>query len=448
MTAPVASPAWCLGLVTLLKRRAQRFGSGFWTFFAAAFFFDFGFGLFFFLFNLYLTDLHFNERAVGQIMAIFTLGNVAGTIPATFLARRYGLRASLLFCFVCAPALCVLRVLILGEPAQLALAFATGAVMCCWPICFSPTVASLCTERNRTLGFSAMFATGIGMGTFAGLLGGYIPEMLHAGKIHASIAGGIRMVLLIACGVILMGAVPLLKLRLAHRLPPAGQKIRLFHPFLRRFLPPFVLWNIVTGSFPVFGAIYLQEVCKIPLGRLGLVFSASQLAQFAAVLAAPLLLRRAGLGRGIAMAQAGTATFLVLIAASHAVIPAVCFYLAYNALQFMCGPGIYNLLMSRIPEAERSTASALQNLSGALCQAGTAAITGSCIVSFGYRPVLLGNAAVALIAASLFFKLPTGLNVAEKLDSAGQRSDSEPSAVVHGCAGTDLPLQNNLLTIA
>lgn len=431
MTAPDALPDWSSRLATPLKRIMNRFGAGFWTFFTAAFFFDLGFGLFFFLFNLYLTDLHFNERAVGQIMAVFTLGNVAGTIPATFLARRYGLRSLLLFSFICAPVLCVLRILILWEPAQLALAFATGAAMCCWPICFSPTVASLCTERNRTSGFSVMFATGIGMGTFAGLLGGYVPELLHSGKVQASIVGGIRTVLLIACGVILIGAFPLLKLRLAHRLPPAGQKLRIFHPFLRRFLPPFVLWNIVTGSFPVFGAIYLQQVCKIPLGRLGIVFSASQLAQFAAVLAAPLLLRRAGLGRGIAIAQVGTATFLVLIAVSNGVIPAVCFYLAYNALQFMCGPGIYNLLMSRIPEAERSTASALQNLSGALCQAGTAAITGSCIVSFGYRPVLLVNAAAAMIAASLFFNLHSGLNLGESLESAGQPSASEPCVVVH-----------------
>jgi fucose permease len=432
MTTSDALPVWTARLAGPLKRTMRRFGAGFWTFFAAAFFFDFGFGLFFFLFNLYLTDLQFNERAVGQIMALFTLGNVAGTLPATFLARRYGLRPLLLFSFLCAPLLCALRVLIVWEPAQLALAFATGMAMCCWPICFSPAVASLCTERNRTSGFSIMFATGIGMGTFAGVLGGYVPELLHAGKVHASIVGGIRTVLLIACGIVLVGAVPLSKLRLAHRLPPAGQRVRFFHPFLRRFLPPFVLWNVVTGSFPVFGAIYLQQVCKIPLGRLGMVFSASQLVQFIAVLAAPLLLRRAGLGRGIAIAQIGTAIFLVLIGASNMVAPVVCFYLAYNAMQFMCGPGIYNLLMSRIPEAERSTASAFQNLSGALCQAGTAAVTGTCIVSFGYRPVLLANAAAAVAAACLFFTLPTAVSAAENIDEGGDRNRGEAGVLMHG----------------
>jgi hypothetical protein len=277
-----------------------------------------------------------------------------------------------------------------------------------------------------------MFATGIGMGAFAGLFGGYIPELLQAGRVHASLVGSIRIVLLIACGVILVGAIPLSKLRLEHRLPPAGQRIRFFHPFLRWFLPPFVLWNIVTGSFPVFGAIYLQQVCKIPLGRLGMVFSASQLLQVAAVLCAPLLFRRAGLGRGIAIVQIATATFLVLIGFSNAVVLAVCFYLAYNAMQFMGGPGIYNLLMSRIPEAERSTASALQNLSGALCQAGTAAVTGSCIVSFGYRPVLLANAAAAVAAACLFFVLPSGVNPADNTGDGGECNRNDSGVLMHG----------------
>ncbi len=107
--------------------------------------------------------------------------------------------------------------------------------------------------------------------------------------------------------------------------------------------------------------------------------------------------------KGIALAQVGTAIFLVLIGATKMIPAAVGFYLAYNAMQYMCTPGIYNLLMNRIPESERSTASAVQNLSGAICQAGTQALTGLCIVQFGYRPVLMTNALFALGAAVLFF---------------------------------------------
>jgi MFS family permease len=412
-------------------RVGRRFGSGFWTFFAAAFFFDLGFGLFFFLFNLYLTDLHFNERIIGNITASLTLGNVVATIPASLLARRLGLRPLLLFSFVCTPLICVFRLYMLWEPAQIALSFATGMALCCWPICFSPAVASLTPERHRTSGFSIMFATGIGVGSFAGVLGGYIPELLHTANSRVPLVGAIRMVLLLACGIVILGAIPLWKLRLGDRLPKSGSPMR-FHPFLLRFLPPFLLWNVVTGSFPAFGAIYLQQILHIPLARLGFVFSASQLAQFAAVLASPLLFRRWGLAGGVGLAQLCTAALLVLLGASQTTSPAVACFLAYNAMLFMCGPGIYNLLMNRIPEEERSTASALQNLCGAICQAATQAITGLCIVEFGYRTILLTNAAFAVTASLLFFSIrEPSAQLGRKVTPVDQsRLRAEPSRTI------------------
>jgi len=84
----------------------------------------------------------------------------------------------------------------------------------------------------------------------------------------------------------------------------------------------------------------------------------------------------------------------------------VAYFLVFNGAQWMCGPGIYRYLMEHIPEDERSAASAVQNISGALCQAGTAAVTGSCIVQFGYPAVIAGNAVIALLAALLFLDLP------------------------------------------
>jgi len=43
----------------------KKLSRHFWVFFTVAFFFDFGFSVYFFLFNLYLLDIHFNERTIG-----------------------------------------------------------------------------------------------------------------------------------------------------------------------------------------------------------------------------------------------------------------------------------------------------------------------------------------------------------------------------------------------
>jgi MFS family permease len=393
-----------------LRAALGGFSPGYWTFYAAAFCMDIGFGLFFFLFNLFLTDLHFDESVIGRTMACLTLGNVAATIPATILVRRHGLRPLLLITFTAVPLLCVMRTVILWLPAQYGLAFLTGAALCGWPICFSPAIAALTTAKNRAAGFSIAFATGIGLGSLAGIAGGFLPRFFQSTLSHATLVDGVRIVLQMACVLIILGVLPLLSLsfpRMPAALDPASSKkrTRIFHPFLVRFLPPFVLWNVVTGSFPIFGAIYLQKSIGIPLTSLGTVFSGSQLLQFCAVLLAPFLFRRIGLIRGIAAAQVGTAFFLILIAVTRFAPFAVSFYLFYFAAQFMCSPGIYNLLMDSVPEEERSTASATQNLSGALCQAATQAITGIAIVAFGYRPVLFANAGAAVIAALLFLGL-------------------------------------------
>ncbi len=101
----------------------SRFGKQFWTFFAAAFLYDFGFGLYFFLFNLFLANLHYRENILGLVTGALTIGNVAGSIPVSLLARRFGLQKTLLLGFVAAPLICVLRTVLLWIPAQIGLSF-------------------------------------------------------------------------------------------------------------------------------------------------------------------------------------------------------------------------------------------------------------------------------------------------------------------------------------
>jgi hypothetical protein len=275
------------------------------------------------------------------------------------------------------------------------------------------------------------FATGIGLGTLSALAGGYIPELLHMSPLHTTLVQGIRIVLIFACVVTFSGVWPLRRIVSELRTAPARRGTRLFHPYLIRFLPAFMLWSVVAGSFPLFGAIYLQKSLDLPLGRLGAVFSASQLAQFCAVLLAPLLLKRLGIANGVAAIHIGAAAFLLLLSHSRTASAGVCFYVLYFAMQYMCGPGIYNLLMDNIAEAERSTASAVQNICGALCQAGSAAVTGICIVAFGYRDLLVANAVAAGLASFLFLLPGTNRQKASIADETGM-SSGKPDGIA-GC---------------
>ena len=98
--------------------RRYKLNRGFWLFFTAAFCYDAGFGLFFFLFNLYLLDYHFNERAIGLVNGALSLGLVVGTLPVGILTRRIGARRLLIMCFIAGPAIGVLRAFLFGSRPQ------------------------------------------------------------------------------------------------------------------------------------------------------------------------------------------------------------------------------------------------------------------------------------------------------------------------------------------
>ena len=399
----------------------EPLGRQFWIFFSAAFFFDFGIGLYFFLFNLFLLALRFDERMMGFITGALTLGNVVGTIPVGLMARRFGLQRPLLFCFILVPIISIFRTMTVWIPAQIGLAFLAGMAMSCWPVCFAPTVANLTSESNRVFAFSIVFATGIGTGTLAGLAGGSIPQALAHFRGVNRPADAIRFVLIAASLIAFLGILPVTRLKLSHLAKPSRAR-PLFHPYLLRFLPPFALWSIVSGSFIPFAPVFFQKQLGISLQQVGLIFSASQFAQFFAVLFAPVVWRRAGPAARIIGAQLVASAVVLALGASHSASFAIGWYLAYTAVQFTSSPAFYGMLMSHVPDAERSGASAMQNIVGSLAGAGSAALTGSLVVRFGYGLVFAMNAMLTALVALLIFAL--GSNDGSANDLAGHESQN------------------------
>jgi MFS family permease len=395
-----------------LRRLSAKAPRGqFWLFFSASVFFSFGFSIFFFLFNLYLLGFHLNERSIGLISGFMAFGSILGTIPAGMCAERFGIRNTLVSGLLCTVVFSLLRIWFLAQPAQLALAVLTGMTLCCWAVCLSPTVASLTREQDRPFAFSLVFSSGIGVAALAALVAGQLPGWFRHLPHPLSAIQASRLTLEFACGAAALSIVPLLRLRL----PGAAPRVRLSkifwlsNPFLRRFLPAMAVWALVTGSFPPFANVYFVHHMGLSLEKMGFVFSLAQLVQFLAVLCAPLLFRRTGLVRGVILTQIATAAALASLAflhpGPHGAARAAWVYAAYMAVQYMNEPGIFSLLMDRIPLSQRSSASASTFFVTSACQAVASASVGAAIVRFGYSAVLLGIACLALTATGLFGRL-------------------------------------------
>ena len=384
----------------------RRLGAAFWRFFFVALFFDIGFGLYFFLINLYLARAHLNEKTIGMVAGALTVGNLAATIPTGLLARRIGLRPMLILCFIAAPMFGAARIFAIVPAAQIALAFAQGVAMCSYTVCFAPAIAALTTPQNRTTAFSLTFGTGIGSGVVCGLFGGAAPAWLHHVRPSLTQTSAMGVVLLLGCLIALSSLVPVAQLafpRLESSPTPAIRAVT--GPFAKRFLTMIAVWYLGIGAFAPFATLYLSGPLRIALPRIGLIFSASQLLQVGGVMTAPLVYRRIGKEYGMATLQVGACIALVLLYSAHAASWAIAAYLCVSLFQYMCNPAIYSLLMDRTQGDLRAAASAMQNLVTSAAMAAASAAAGLLIASHGYRALFAVCACLSLAGAVLTCRL-------------------------------------------
>ena len=377
----------------------NEFTPQFWRYFVVDAFFDFGAFIYFSLYSLYLLRLGYNEAFIGQVAFASTAGTFAGTIPAGFLLRRFGVRHTLISFFIAAFLLFSAGALVTGRVPLLTLALLRGMAMSVWFVALSPVIAQLTNRRNRSSAFSFVFSSDIAMGVLVGSafsLPGWLTRTSAMTEVHAW-----QTVLLLGSFVSVLAVIPALRLRLQTP-PPSGARVYPRSPFLYRFLGVMALWSLAAGAFNPQSNAYFDRYIHVPASQIGLAFSLSQFFQVVAILCAPPVFRRLGLIRGVAGTQLATAAALVCLAVVHAPPAAIAAYVAYMAFQYMNSPGSYTLLMDSVRPQERTGASELNFLVLLPAQAAAAWAGGVSVVKFGYPVMLMVSAALAVLAALLF----------------------------------------------
>lgn len=384
----------------------KKLGREFWKLLAVSFLFDSGMFVFFLLYNLYLLDLGFREDFLGWTTAAMALGTIVGSLPGGVLARYGGLRKTLLVCFSAIPAICALRAASAGGPWLIALAFLGGIASSLWAVALPAVVAQITDSSNRAFAFSVIFAAGIGFGIVAGLVGGYLPKLfVFLPSVHSAL-GAKRAALLFGCGLAALALWPASRLKrnalhVAERRPRARH-----HPrsrFVMRFFPALAIWSLATGAFGPFFNAYFSRQLHFPVERIGAVFAGAQLVQVFAILLAPVVFRSCGTINGIVYTQFACAASLGWLAASHGGRISATAYASYTAFHWMSEPGMYTLLMTRVPRSDRAGASALNVLVISGARAVAAGVAGVAFARFGY-PIVMAAIVAAIVGSGCMFR--------------------------------------------
>jgi MFS family permease len=379
-------------------------GPQYWRFFFAEGFFDFGMFVFVFLYNFYLLQLGFRENFVGMVSGIMTVGSVGGSLLAGFAVQRIGIRRTLVFSFALTTFLSVLRACTSFGASLVGLAAAAGVASSAWPVVLPPAIAELTNKESRLFAFSLTSAAGILVGVVGGVAAGNLPSWLLKMHVAATPIEAYRESLIVGCTMVVLSLWRLWGVRFTNPVVTERKIVRP-SPFLVRFLFVMAVWSLGTGALNPFFNVFFIRRTGMAVNEIGAVFACAQLAQGIAILLAPLVFKRVGLGRGISGMQCATALMLVGLALTQDPTLAALGYTAYMAAQYMSEPGIFTLLMGKVTKRERGTASALNFVVTCGGQAVGTVAAGALLVHFGYPPVMSAAAVFCLAAALLSYAL-------------------------------------------
>ena len=211
----------------------------------------------------------------------------------------------------------------------------------------APVIASVTTEKSRARGFSFVCAAGISIGIFGSLAAARLPGWIMRLHWASSDIASYRGSLLMGCAIVLLSLWPLARLRMSAAPQPNERKLHRPSPIVLRFLIAILVWNLGTGVFNPFASVFFARM-RMPVERIGYVFSSSQLAQVVAILCAPFFFRKFGTVRAIWGMEMATALGLVALAAAGGPMWAAAAYTSYMAFQYMSEPGMFTLLMDSV----------------------------------------------------------------------------------------------------
>ena len=379
------------------------------------------FGVFRFLFNFYVLSLGgYDERFLGLLTSLSSLGSLAVALPAVYLADRYSHKRLMVVTGWISAAAFAGLVLLPTRGSLITFNMILGLTMSIRQIVIAPFLMNNTSREERQYVFSFQFGLNT-MASFAGnLVGGLLPTWLGA---WAGVGPTDSLAYRLALGsMVLVSALaigPLMLIRA--REPGAEAEVELPWTLLRRhaaqlgklILPNWII-GLGAGMMMPFMNLYYRNVFGKSDSVIGYLFASGLLAMAIAQFIAPPIADRIGKIPFVVLTQAISVPFLLWLALAAWTVPrggdvTLWFVIAWGAYLFrlalmnMSGPVYQTFVMEQVDASARATVASLVSMSWNFGWAFSPMISGWLQVRNGFGPVFLGTIVLYIFSVWLYY---------------------------------------------
>ncbi len=366
-------------------------------------------------FNLYVYELGYHQDFIGYLNGIPSLAMLLFALPASFAVNRAGYKK---------PAI-IGRILsivgLLGIPLvnskMLLLIFrlldGIGATFI-WAVGV-PLLMRYSDDNDRVFLFSVNSALQMGSAFLGSIMGGLVPQVV--GRIVSVSPKDIlplRVALFMSVLFIVISIVPLTLLKEERRgasrqasysslimaLPQDKEDIFVF----AKVLLPTIVTALGAGAMVPFFQLFFSLRFNLSTAPIGAIFAFSGIVSGVVTLAAPLLAKRFGKVKLIAVTRLASIPFLLTLAHSLNLPAVVASYYFRHAFMNMCGPVETTFFLEQVREEQRATLHSVRGVLDSLVRGGLAPLISGILQVKGGFPLAFSMTAVCyLISTSMFY---------------------------------------------
>jgi MFS family permease len=379
-----------------------------------------GLGIFMVIYNFYIRELGFNELVNGKVISMASLATALILVPAGIISDRVGRKRLMIFGAVSTGAILFMRSVVETQSMLILFAFGTGLVSAFIQVSIIPWLAENSKPEQRVHLFSIHFAAMTGANVIGSLMGGILTDLFG---LFFSELTSIRYTLLIGGALFTSALMPIMKLTEKKKTISAksnfsGLQNVKQNLFSLKMIILFAVAQLLIG----FGAglvipylnLYFADRFSASNSLIGLVISLGQGATAVAMIIGPMVVRKLGEVKAVAVLQLLSLPFLLLTAYTHEFWLAALGFLFRQALMNAGNPIQMSLMMSKVDDSMKGLANSVNqmvfNLGWALMGPVSTGIVLKYGSYWGYATVFSITACLYLVGSIYFFIVFRSMN--------------------------------------